>query len=96
MASKNKLKNIQVRIDAKLKERAERVFEAVGLDTPTAIRVFFAKVADVGGIPFDLGGEHYSEEQLRRIDAAVEESKKPGNLIGPFHSVDKLIKALRS
>lgn len=45
-------KNLQVRLDERLKNRAEKIFKNIGMDTPTAIRIFLAKVIEVGGIPF--------------------------------------------
>lgn len=84
-------KGIQVRIDADVSARAERVFQAVGIDIPTAIRMFFAKVAVTGGIPFSVRDDSYtvySPEDLAEIDAAYGESFHKRNLRGPFHSVE--------
>lgn len=44
---------IQVRVEKELKERVANIYEAVGLDLPTAIRMFFKKSILVGGLPFD-------------------------------------------
>jgi len=91
-------KSIQVRIDEKLKKRAESIFAAVGLDTPTAIRVFFMRVVADGGIPFMLSKmkeEGYSKAQWKSIDEAYEESLHPENLSPVFTSADDLIAALR-
>ena len=44
---------IQVRVEKDLKERVSNIYEAVGLDLPTAIRMFFKKSILVGGLPFD-------------------------------------------
>lgn len=93
-------KSIQVRLDEKLKKRAEALFASLGLDLPTAIRMFFVKAVMKGGIPFDLLQEqkedHYSKEQLRRIDESYEESLDPKNLSPAFTSADDLIASLRS
>lgn len=86
-------KGIQVRIDADLSARAERVFRAVGIDTPTAIRMFFVKVAVTGGIPFPVRDDTYdvySPKELEEIDAAYRESFDERNLRGPFVSVDEM------
>ena len=94
MSRKNtKKKGIQVRIDADLSARAERVFEAIGIDTPTAIRIFFKKVAVTGGIPFPVQDDsyfHYSPEELKEIDAAYKESLDPKNLYGPYDSAEEM------
>lgn len=44
---------VQVRIDRKLKEQTASIYEAIGMDLPTAIRMFFKKSVMVGGLPFD-------------------------------------------
>jgi addiction module RelB/DinJ family antitoxin len=46
---------VQARMDSELKEKAEKYFHAFGMDTATAIRIFFAKVAETGSIPFTIG-----------------------------------------
>ncbi|MEK7218016.1 MAG: type II toxin-antitoxin system RelB/DinJ family antitoxin [Patescibacteria group bacterium] len=86
-------KSIQVRMDEKLKNRAEKIFESLGLDTPTAIRIFFAKVVADEGIPFSLGWreEQYSKEQLAYLDRLAEEGMKPGGSFGPFDSADEML-----
>lgn len=45
---------MQVRIDEDLKNEAAALFDRLGLDIPTAIRVFFKKAVNEKGIPFDL------------------------------------------
>lgn len=54
-------KPIQVRIDEKLKKRVEKIFENLGLDTASAVRIFFMKVVQMGGIPFDVRDDSYCE-----------------------------------
>lgn len=86
-------KSIQVRIDEDLKKRAEAVFRSVGIDAPTAVRVFYTKVAATGGIPFSLGQEvepEYTPEQIAKLDQMAEEALKPGNSFGPFDSVAEM------
>lgn len=46
---------VQARIDLAIKEKAERYFHSFGIDTATAIRIYFAKVAATGCIPFTIG-----------------------------------------
>ena len=45
---------IQVRVDEKLKKEADLIFEDLGLDVPTAIRLFLKKVVASKSIPFEL------------------------------------------
>lgn len=45
---------LQVRIDRDLKEQTASIYDAIGMDLPTAIRMFFKRTVMVGGIPFDV------------------------------------------
>ena len=46
--------NIQVRVDPALKAEAEQLFSDIGLDMPTAIRLFLKQSVINNGIPFAL------------------------------------------
>jgi len=86
---------LQVRMDRSLKEEAEEVFAEMGLDTTTAVRIFFTKVAKTRSIPFQLKAEpEFTPEQEARILEAAEESKDTANLSGPFASVEELFEHL--
>ena len=74
---------IQVRVEKDLKERVSEIYEAVGLDLPTAIRMFFKKSILVGGLPFDgrvtttdclLSHEDREREVIRQRAIAAFES----------------------
>lgn len=45
---------LQVRMDEKLKNEAAQLFENLGIDIPTAIRIFFKRAVADKGIPFEL------------------------------------------
>jgi len=45
---------LQVRMDEDLKNEASELFEKLGLDIPTAIRIFFKRAVTEKGIPFEL------------------------------------------
>lgn len=44
---------VQVRVDKSLKEEVTDIYEALGLDLPTAIRMFLTRSKMVRGIPFE-------------------------------------------
>lgn len=44
---------VQARMDAKLKDSVAAIYEALGIDLSTAIRMFFKRTLMVGGIPFE-------------------------------------------
>ena len=45
---------VQVKIDTQTKNDVTNLYESLGLDLPTAIRIFFKKSIAVGGLPFEL------------------------------------------
>lgn len=44
---------VQARLDKDLKQEVTEIYEALGMDLPTAIRMFFMRSKMVRGIPFD-------------------------------------------
>ena len=45
---------LQVRVDDELKEEASKVFENLGIDTSTAVRMFLKRAVMENGIPFRM------------------------------------------
>lgn len=76
---------IHTRIDQKLKHEAESIFNALGINTTEAIRIFFTKVVMTRGIPFEL------KIPNRKTLKAIEDSRLNQNL-SPF-SLEDLDKA---
>ena len=64
--------NIQVRVDEALKAEAEQLFADIGLDMPTAIRLFLKQSVSHNGIPFPREREAFysrsNQEYLERVD----------------------------
>ena len=65
--------NLHIRLPAKLKREAEKVIDALGLDTSSAIRLFFTQMTLQGTIPFALPRVRPMSAKTRKI---VEESLK--------------------
>lgn len=69
---------IQLRIDEKLKTEAADIYERLGLDLPTAIRIFLTRSVEERGIPFSmkLKTDHYQAEAavraMREMSKAAE------------------------
>jgi DNA-damage-inducible protein J len=57
---------VQTRIDRALKEEVAEIYAALGLDLPTAIRMFFIKSKMSRGIPFETV---LPESTMTRADA---------------------------
>lgn len=45
---------LQIRMDDELKNEAAALFEKLGIDTPTAVRMFLKRAVSERGIPFEL------------------------------------------
>lgn len=71
---------IQLRIDEKLKTEATDIYERLGLDLPTAIRIFLTRSVEERGIPFSmkLKTENYRAEEavrtMREMSKIAEEN----------------------
>jgi DNA-damage-inducible protein J len=71
---------VQVRIEPGLKKEVDKILAENGLDAPTAIRMFFAKVRNSNGLPFQArnvcevceAAPRYNRTTLR----AIKESEK--------------------
>ena len=68
---------LQTRVDTETKMEAESLFESLGLDITTAIRLFLRQSINQQRIPFDIVPPKYnfSEETLAAIDEARRISK---------------------
>ena len=67
-------KRVQVQMEREIAERAEKIFEAVGLNTTTALTVFYKQVIKEGGIPFTISA---SERDLAEARLAAALSTLP-------------------
>ena len=68
---------LQTRVDTETKLEAEALFDSLGLDITTAIRLFLRQSINQQRIPFDIVPPKYnfSEETLAAIDEARRISK---------------------
>ena len=67
---------INIRIEDELKARADMLFEELGLNTTTAINMFFRQALRQGGIPFDVtlrGDPFWSEENQLHLKQVITE-----------------------
>ena len=72
---------LQFRVDNQLKEEASKIYAQLGLDLPTAIRIFLKRSVQVRGIPFimqlpdnelDLNSQAAVSAMKRMSQTAVE------------------------
>ena len=64
MATVSKTELFRARIDRGRKARAGAILQRFGLTPGDAVNVFFAKVEEVGGLPFDLRPERDETKEL--------------------------------
>lgn len=86
---------IQVRIDSTLKKQADKVLDEIGLDLPTAIRLFLKKVVVTRAIPFELKSDLTVNGFTEEFENEVLEAAKEKDFIGPFDNMKDAIKALK-
>ena len=83
---------VQVRMDEELRDDAARLFDDLGLDLPTAIRMFLKKSLSINGIPFEVRNETPNEETKR----AIENARNGIGLSRAFSSVAELMEDLNA
>lgn len=72
---------LQVRVDNSLKDKAARVFENLGIDTSTAIRMFLKRSVMENGIPFRMTmpkEDYIAERGLRAMQEMSESAARNG------------------
>ena len=52
-------------MDQSLKQEAENVFQEIGVDATTAVRMFYHKVISTRSIPFDLKADRAERDAAR-------------------------------
>ena len=83
---------IQVRVDDSLKKDADALFSDLGLDTPTAIRIFLKQAIKQNGLPFPVTQPVPNAETIAAMEEADRISRDP-NVKG-YTDVDEMIKEL--
>lgn len=75
---------LQIRVDTKLKARAAKVFQKMGLSTSDAIRLFLAQAVEDKAMPFQptvagiIPTVEVSKTAPQKADAKAEKTQKPG------------------
>lgn len=96
------MSTIQFRITDEDKEEAQAILEALGLDLPTAIRMFLKKVKQTKGLPFDVTLEPerdengLTKEQVKAILQAEKDAEKGINVSPAFDNIEDALAFLDS
>ncbi len=81
---------LHIRVEPKVKEKAEETLNDLGLSISEAVNVFLNQVILNEGIPFEIRKNRYSNSTIK----AMEDIKKGKNLSKTFNSVDKMFEEL--
>ena len=67
---------VQMRMDTALRDDANKLFESLGLDMSTAIKIFLKKCLSEGGIPFAVKNESakYESQEFFALQKQAEEN----------------------
>lgn len=70
--------NINVRVDSELKQKAEKLFNDLGLSMSSAINMFLHSAIMHDGIPFEIKRKMPNAETRAALDEYEEMEKNPG------------------
>lgn len=90
---------MQFRVDEELKAQAAAVCEGLGIDLPTALRIFMKRTVIANGIPFSmtLPREDYKcSRAVRAMHAQGEAAKKNGTADMTLEEINAEIAAARA
>ena len=89
---------VQIRVDTSLKEQAATIYEGLGIDLSTAVRMFLKRSVLVNGIPFNMTlpqSEYKAERALRAMREISEASEQNGLSNMPLSEINAEIVAAR-
>ena len=83
---------IQIRVDDEIKTAADLLFNSLGLDTSTAVRIFLSASLANDGIPFAV---KHREPNADLIEA-ISDTRNRRNLHGPYKTAEEAVAAMLS
>lgn len=80
---------IQIRIDNKTKQQATKIFDALGIDMSSAVRMYLHQVTLRKGLPFlSLTENGLTVAQEQQVVRAAQEAKVGKNISKGFRGVE--------
>lgn len=91
---------LQIRVDENLKNEVSDLFERLGMDIPTAVRIFFKRAIIEKGLPFDVNEipsttAQDSSRLMQALYALNEEAQRNGTAGMSEEEIEAEIKAVR-
>lgn len=91
------MSTIQIRIDQKLKRQANKIFNELGIDMSTGIKIYLKKVIAKKGLPFTMLTENgLTPQQEEEILQAEKEALMGVNVSPAFDNAKEAIAYLKS
>lgn len=90
---------LQVRIDENLRRQAAEIYTQLGLDLPTAIRIFLTRSVQVRGIPFSMqlpSGEYKAAEAVAAMKRMSQAAEEKNISYMSLQDINKEIEAVRN
>ena len=86
---------LQVRLDEDLKSKATAVYNELGIDLSTAVRMFLKRSVLEGGIPFSMRISESTLDSILAIEGMRDTSEKNGNSSMTLEEINDEIKKSR-
>lgn len=87
---------LQVRVDDETKNKASEIFNALGIDLSTAVRIFLLKCIAVGGLPFEMNINSSTVNALAALERMGQKSKELGNDQLTLEEINEIIAEVRN
>ncbi len=87
--------SMTIRMNSEVKQRAQEIFDSLGMDMTTAINVFLRQAIHYRGMPFDVRLHIPNEETMEAIEE-VQRMKKDPSIGKSYTDVDEMMKELLS
>jgi len=81
---------IQIRVDDEIKIAADSLFDNLGLDTSTAVRMFLSAALAKDGLPFAVKRRKPNADFME----AIQDTRNRRNLHGPYKTAEEAVSAM--
>jgi DNA-damage-inducible protein J len=87
---------LQIRVDEELKNQANAIYNELGIDLSTAVRMFLKKSVIEGGIPFSTKVDQSTLSTILAVDKMRTTSENNGNSEMSLEEINEEIKLART
>ena len=87
---------LQIRVDEELKNQASAIYNELGIDLSTAVRMFLKKSVIEGGIPFSTKVDQLTLSTILAVDKMRTTSENNGNSEMSLEEINEEIKLART